>query len=131
MPVQTNRTIASSFGTDDFKGASLSHEWEWNHNPDKTKWRPVGDAEGGGLVLQAADVTTDLFAARNTLTRRIAGPKSTGTFRFDATKMTDSDRAGAVIFRDLSAYIGIWRDGTASKIVVVTGLTLSPPRGRR
>ncbi|KAM7198185.1 Glycosyl hydrolase, five-bladed beta-propellor domain containing protein [Rhypophila sp. PSN 637] len=124
MPVQTTKTVASPLGTDEFKGASLSHEWEWNHNPDKTKFRLLGGPEGG-LVLQTADVTNDLFAARNTLTHRIMGPKSSGTFRLDVSKMKDGDRAGAVLFRDRAAYIGIHKDGETSTIVLVNGLTLS------
>ncbi|KAK3312358.1 arabinoxylan hydrolase [Apodospora peruviana] len=124
IPVQTNKTVASPIGvsTDEFKGTQLSHEWEWNHNPDKTKFRLV---EGSGLVLQTADVTTDLFAARNTLTHRIIGPKSTGTFRIDVSKMGDGDRAGMVLFRDRSAYIGVHKDGSTSTVVTVNALTMS------
>lgn len=75
--------------------------------------------------MQTADVTGDLFAARNTLTRRIVGPKSSGTFRLDVSGMKDGDRAGAVLFRDRSAYIGVHKEGTAAKVVMVTGLTLT------
>ncbi|SPO07255.1 related to xylosidase/glycosyl hydrolase [Cephalotrichum gorgonifer] len=122
IPVQTDKTVASPLGQDDFKGESLGHAWEWNHNPDNSKWRL---AQGGGLVLQTADVTTDLFAARNTLTHRIMGPKSAGTFRLDVGAMRDGDRAGAVLFRDRAAYIGVWKEGGASKLVMVNGLTLA------
>jgi beta-xylosidase len=124
MPVQTNKTVTPPFGTDEFKGAHLSHEWEWNHNPDNAKWQLAGGAEGG-LILRTADVTADLFAARNTLTHRIIGPKSTGTFRLAVSKMRDGDRAGAVLFRDRSAYIGVWKDGNLSAIVMVNNLSLS------
>ncbi|KAM7182851.1 glycoside hydrolase family 43 protein [Naviculisporaceae sp. PSN 640] len=124
IPVQTTKTVASPVRSDNFTGTSLSHEWEWNHNPDKTKYRLLGGTEGG-LLLQTADVTTDLFAARNTLTHRILGPKSSGTFRLNISKMKDGDRAGAVLFRDRSAYIGVHKEGETSTIVMVNGLTLS------
>lgn len=124
IPVQTNKTVAPPAGTDGFKGTSLSHEWEWNHNPDNTKWQLAGDG-AGGLILRTADVTADLFLARNTLTHRIIGPKSTGTFCIDVSKMADGDRAGAALFRDRAAYIGVWKEGTASRIVMVNRLTLS------
>ncbi|KAK1754042.1 Arabinanase/levansucrase/invertase [Echria macrotheca] len=107
-------------GTDLFPGPALGPQWEWNHNPDNSKWKA-----NSGLTLQTADVTTDLFAARNTLTQRILGPKSAGTFRIDASKMRDGDRAGAVLFRDRSAYIGLWKDGSSAKIVLVNNLTLA------
>jgi len=109
-------------GTDTFSGPTLSHNWEWNHNPDNSKWEFTS---GGGLSLRTADVTTDLFSARNTLTQRILGPRSTGTFRVDVSGMRDGDRMGAVLFRDRAAYIGVWKEGSASRIVVVTGLMLT------
>ena len=120
----TGRVLeGGSMELDEFRsGPGLSHHWEWNHNPDGGKWEVL---TGGGLVLRTASVTGDLFAARNTLTRRIAGPKSRGTFRLDASKMRDGDRAGAVLFRDRAAYIGVWKQGTEAKIVFVSGLNLT------
>ncbi|KAK0616697.1 hypothetical protein B0T14DRAFT_436030 [Immersiella caudata] len=122
MPVNTTRRVSVNLGTDEFKGGRLSEHWEWNHNPDGGKWRLEGS---GGLVLQTVDVTGDLFAARNTLTRRIVGPKSSGTFRMDVSGMRDGDRAGAVLFRDRSAYVGVHKEGTTAKVVVVTGFSLT------
>ncbi|EAQ88813.1 hypothetical protein CHGG_05432 [Chaetomium globosum CBS 148.51] len=113
IPVQTSKTVPGSAGLDEFKGGKLSHHWEWNHNPDTGKFS-LGDS---GLVLKTATVTDDLFGARNTLTRRIAGPKSSGTFRLDVSKMQDGDRAGAVLFRDRAGYIA-W---TGSKTFVKLG----------
>jgi len=122
LPVKTGKRVAPGPGTDEFKGKGLSAHWEWNHNPDNRKWKLL---EEGGLVLQTADVTGDLFAAKNTLTRRITGPKSSGTFRLDVSGMKDGDKAGAVMFRDRSAYIAVSKEGNASKIVMVTGVTLN------
>ncbi|KAH7356283.1 glycosyl hydrolase family 43 protein [Pyrenochaeta sp. MPI-SDFR-AT-0127] len=121
LPVRTTKTVPSPTGLDSFVGPSLSHEWEWNHNPDNTNWRLVS---GSGLQLRTATITTDLFSARNTLTHRILGPKSSGTFRLDISKMADGDRAGAVLFRDVAAYIGIHKEGSTSKLVIVNGLNL-------
>lgn len=127
----SNRTLtplSSVLGvphTDKFDGADLGHEWEWNHNPDRSKFR-LDSKNGGGLVLQTATVTNDLFLARNTLTRRITGPKSRGTFRIDVSRMRDGDRAGAVLFRDRAAYIGVWKNANGtSTILMVTNLTLT------
>ncbi|KAF2712900.1 glycoside hydrolase family 43 protein [Pleomassaria siparia CBS 279.74] len=124
MPVQTNRSVPSPIGTDEFVGPELSHEWEWNHNPDDSKWRLSVDSSSAGLILATATVTNDLFAARNTLTHRIIGPKSEGTFRIDPSRMSDGDRAGAVLFRDIAAYIGLYKDANATKIVMVDNLNL-------
>ncbi|KAL2020045.1 hypothetical protein VTK56DRAFT_8948 [Thermocarpiscus australiensis] len=125
MPLNTARQVAPMVGiTDEFKGERLSHMWEWNHNPDNARWALAPGAQGG-LVLKTATVTQDLFAARNTLTRRIAGPKSRGTFRIDVSRMIDGDRAGAVLFRDRAAYIGIHKTGHTLTPVMVNNLTLT------
>jgi beta-xylosidase len=120
--VDTTKTVPPVTGTDNFQGAALSHEWEWNHNPDNSKWELLGGS--GGLRLQTATVTNDLFTARNTLTHRIIGPKSSGTFKLDIRAMKDGDRAGAVLFRDVAAYIGIHKEGNSAKIVMVNNLNL-------
>jgi beta-xylosidase len=120
IPVQTSKTVPAPVGTDTFSGPSLSHEWEWNHNPDNSKWKL-----SGGLRLQTATITNDLFSARNTLTHRIIGPKSSGTFRVDPGKMKDGDRAGAVLFRDIAGYIAVYKTGNTSKIVMVNNLSLT------
>ena len=66
--------VQPMIGPDTFAGTRLGHRWEWNHNPDNSKW-----AVNNGLNLQTATVTGDLYKARNTLTHRIQGPTSTAT----------------------------------------------------
>lgn len=127
MPVQTSKTVPPPTGTDSFTGTSLSHEWEWNHNPDTSKFKLLGGS--GGLQLSTATVTNDFYSARNTLTHRVLGPKSAATFRLDISKLSDGDRTGAALFRDQSAYIGIHREGSTNKLVYVTGLSLDQANG--
>ncbi|KAJ4985474.1 glycosyl hydrolase family 43 [Stagonosporopsis vannaccii] len=119
IPVQTNKTVPVTTGLDTFEGPSLSEEWEWNHNPDNNAW-----SLDGGLQLQTATVTDDLFSARNTLTRRIPGPRSSGTFRIDISGLQDGDRAGAVLFRDIAGYIGVHKSGNSSSLVMVDKVNL-------
>jgi beta-xylosidase len=107
-------------GTDTFTDAALAPDWEWNHNPDDGKW-----SAGGKLTLQTATVTSDLYSARNTLTRRILGPESTATIELDYGAMQDGDRAGLALFRDSSAFIGVKRTGGEHSVVMVNGLTLA------
>ncbi|KAJ8468836.1 hypothetical protein ONZ45_g17103 [Pleurotus djamor] len=116
----TAHTLPSPFTTDSFSGTSLKPEWEWNHNPDTTKFR-VNNA----LFLDTATVTSDLYAARNTLTRRIIGPASTGTIAIDVSGMRDGDRAGLALFRDSSAYVGVARDNGRLTVRFVNGLTMN------
>ncbi|KAF7533789.1 hypothetical protein G7054_g6783 [Neopestalotiopsis clavispora] len=119
MPVSTNKTVEPPNGLDTF--TTFGEEWEWNHNPDSSSWSL---AEGGGILLNTASVTDDLYSARNTLTHRILGPKSEAIFEFDISQMADGDRAGAAMFRDRSAYIGIHKTGDVATLVYVNGLEL-------
>lgn len=122
IPVTTGKTVPKPTGVDTFAGTALSHEWEWNHNPDNSKWSLSGSS--GGLQLQTSTITPDLFAARNTLTHRILGPKSSATFQLEIGSMANGDRAGAVLFRDIAAYIGVHKEGSAANLVMVTGLNM-------
>ncbi|KAK7062730.1 hypothetical protein VNI00_000218 [Paramarasmius palmivorus] len=108
----------SPTGVDTF--TSIGPEWEWNHNPD-TNYFSINN----GLVLRAATVTNDLYAARNTITHRILGPKSSGTIVLDLTNMADGDRAGLAMLRDLSAYIGVKRTGSTKQVVMVNGMNMN------
>lgn len=113
------RQVKAPTGTDTFSGTTLSPEWEWNHNPDNTKW-----SLSGGLRLSTATVTTDLYRARNTVTHRILGPTSTATIQLDVSGMHDGDVTGLALLRNSSAWIGIEKSGGTTRVVVVSGLTM-------
>ncbi|KAJ0415302.1 glycosyl hydrolase [Aspergillus carlsbadensis] len=106
----------------EFKEPTLEPCWEWNHNPDNSKWA----LEDGQLVLQTGTVTESLHLATNTLTLRTVGPGSTATFCIDTSKMQDGDRSGVSIFRDESAYIGIHKDGQDAALVYVDDVKVGP-----
>ncbi|MEV4490091.1 RICIN domain-containing protein [Micromonospora coxensis] len=113
------RPVKPLTGTDTFPGATLGVQYEWNHNPDNTRW-----SVNNGLRLQTASVTNDLYRARNTLTHRIQGPTSTGTIELDYSTMRDGDRAGLAMLRDTSAWIGVRRDNGVTRVVMTNGLTM-------
>jgi beta-xylosidase len=106
-------------GVDNFRGTTLSPEWEWNHNPDNSKW-----SVNNGLTLKTATVTDDLYRARNTLTHRILGLESTATIALDYSAMKDGDRAGLAMLRNSSAWVGIKRDNGSFKVVMEDNLTM-------
>ena len=106
-------------GTYTFNETVLSPEWEWNHNPDNTKW-----SAGRGLALHTATVTDDFYSARNTLTHRILGPHSTATIVLNDAGMKDGDRAGLVMLRDSSAWIGVARDEGKYHVVMRQNITM-------
>ena len=113
------RAVKPRTGIDTFSGTTLSPEWEWNHNPDNTKW-----SLDGGLKLQTATVTNDLYKARNTISHRIMGPQSTATIQLDYSTMADGDMAGLALLRDSSAWVGIKKASGATKVSMVNGLTM-------
>lgn len=70
-------------------------------------------------------VTDDWFAARNTLTHRQLGPISTATIQLAYSSLSDGDRAGLGLFRDQSAYIGIWRTGSTFTVNMVDSIVMN------
>lgn len=124
-PNPSGKTVTpTGFRVDTFSGSALHLEWQWNHNPDNSAW-----SLSSGLNLRTATVTNNLLNARNTLTHRIHGPKSRGTFRLNLGQMKDGDIAGVAILRDTSAYIGLQKQGTTLKLVQVTGITVANQNG--
>ncbi|KAH8799164.1 arabinoxylan hydrolase [Xylogone sp. PMI_703] len=121
-PVKTDKTIPPPTGKDFFHGPILGPQWEWNHNPDPESY---GFAPGGGLIMKTATVTDNLFLARNTLTHRVLGPASRGTFQVDLRGMIDGDQVGMGLFRDAMAFIGVSKAGDTLTVEYVDGLLLS------
>jgi beta-xylosidase len=119
FPNLASRPVKPMIGVDTFQGTTLGPQWEWNHNPDTSKY-----SVNNGLRLQTATTTFDLYSARNTLTHRIQGPSSTATVTLDLSAMRDGDRTGLAMLRDSSAWIGIKRDGGRNRVVMINGLTM-------
>jgi beta-xylosidase len=106
--------------TDTFTGTALGAAWEWNHNPDTTKF-----SVNNGLTLSTATVTVDLYQAQNTLTKRIHGPKGVGTAVIDFTNMAAGDRTGLVLLRDQSAWVGVMRNNNTYLLAMVNGINMN------
>ncbi|KAG8913663.1 hypothetical protein FRC00_001905 [Tulasnella sp. 408] len=114
----TAHPVAPLTGADFF--TSIGPEWEWNHNPDTSKF----STGSSGLVLNTVTVTYDLYAARNTITHRILGPTPTTTIKLNYANMKDGDRAGLAMLRDSSAWVGVKRDN-GSFTVGYTDITMN------
>lgn len=74
---------------EDFNGKTLGRVWQWNHNPDDSKWA----LKNGKLRLNTLPAE-QLMWARNTLTQRAQGPVSVNTVELDVKHMKDGDVAG-------------------------------------
>ncbi|KAL5334615.1 glycosyl hydrolase [Aspergillus crustosus] len=113
---------STSFRRYEFTKPTLMPSWEWNHNPDNSKWT----IQDGRLILRTGTVTESLHLATNTLTLRTTGPGSIATFCIDVSAIADGDRAGVSLFRDESAYIGIHKTGATLNLVYVEGAKVGP-----
>ena len=80
--------------------------WQWNHNPDDSKWA----LKNGRLRLQSMPAE-QLMWARNTLTQRVIGPTSIATVELYTNGMKDGDVAGLGNINVPCSWIGIVKDG--------------------
>jgi beta-xylosidase len=113
--------VAPMTGIDTFRGTELGPQWEWNFNPDTTKFNVNNE-----LTLSTATVTDDLYANRNTLTHRFYGANPVGTVEIDVSDMADGDRAGFAAFRDQTAWIEVMRNGGSYNVRMVANATQDP-----
>ena len=85
---------------------ALEPIWQWNHNPDDSKW----SLKNGRLRLQSMPAE-QLMWARNSLTQRVIGPKSITTVELYTKGMKDGDVAGLGNINVPCSWIGIVKDG--------------------
>ena len=92
--------------SESFNGKTLGRVWQWNHNPDDTKW----SLKNGRLRLQAMPAE-QLMWARNSLTQRVIGPTSVATVELYTKSMKDGDVAGLGNINVPCSWIGVVKDG--------------------
>jgi xylan 1,4-beta-xylosidase len=99
--------------SDAFSGPALANVWQWNHVPDDTKWSL---RERKGYLRLHSLPSPDFWIARNTLTQRAVGPRSSATTTLDAAGMRENDVAGLALLNRPYAWIGARR--TANGLVL-------------
>ena len=104
--------------SDDFAGAALSPQWQWNHDPADGAWSLA--ERPGSLTLHALQAPS-LWMARNTLTQRVLGYESEVTVELDFAQMADGGRAGlACLGREMRS-LGLVRAGGALHLCLSDG----------
>lgn len=93
--------------SDEFSGPRLANVWQWNHVPDASRWSLA--ERSGNLRLHSLQAA-DFWTARNTLTQRAVGPRSSAITALDAGGMRDGDVAGLALLDRPYAWIGVRRD---------------------
>ena len=94
---------------EDFNTNTLGRVWQWNHNPDDTKW----SLRKGRLRLQSMPAD-QLMWARNALTQRVIGPTSITTVELHTKGMKDGDVAGLGNINVPCSWIGVVKHGKQS-----------------
>lgn len=89
------KTQSPLAGSDDFSSSDLAPMWQFNHNPEHSKYSLT--ERKGYLRLHTATVTDSLWTARNTVCQRIIGPYSQATAKIDFSHMVTGDCAGLCI----------------------------------
>lgn len=119
---ETKPYSGSGFVTsDDFSTTSMKLEWQWNHNPDNSKWSL--SARPGFYRITTGRVDAQVVDAKNTLTHRSFGPKSSGRVSLDVSGMKDGDVAGLVALQSKYGFIGVKKSGATNTIVMNNGTT--------
>ena len=95
--------------SENFNGKALGRVWQWNHNPDDTKW----SLKNGRLRLLSMPAE-QLMWARNSLTQRVIGPTSITTVELYTKGLKDGDVAGLGNINVPCSWIGIVKDGRQS-----------------
>ena len=96
VPAVTNKPILGQpllqpATSDEFTNTTLGLQWQWNHNPDNTKWSLT--ARPGYLRLMPTQAT-NFWVARNTLTQKGQGPWSRGEISLDVSHLQPGDICG-------------------------------------
>ena len=113
--------------SDDFSADRLQPVWQWNHVPLDDKWSL---RERPGFLRLHALAAADLWHARNTLTQRAIGPRSSVTAILDASALKHGDVAGLALFNRPYAWLGVERGNDGLVLIQfdeVTGITDRAP----
>jgi xylan 1,4-beta-xylosidase len=123
----TDRPRAPYRRSDEFSRRALQPIWQWNHVPVGGKWSL---SERQGFLRLHALPATDLWRARNTLTQRSIGPRSTVTVILETAGMKPGGVAGLALFNRPYAWLGVERGENRFAVTLfdeVTGETSRTP----
>jgi beta-xylosidase len=112
-PVQGQATCQPPT-SDDFNSPTLGPQWQWNHNPDDTRWSLT---ERSGFLRLKSTVAQDFWLARNTLTQKGQGPWSRGEVKFDLSHLKPGDICGFGALGKINAHIAA-RCGSDGRITL-------------
>ncbi|WP_199743450.1 glycoside hydrolase 43 family protein [Caulobacter sp. 602-1] len=92
--------------SDDFGGKALGRQWQWNHNPDDSRWSL---AERPGFLRLKATTSNSFWTARNTLLQKGQGPRGRAVVKLDARGIAKGDACGFGTFGKFSSQLVVTR----------------------
>ena len=93
--------------SDDFSNEKLNPIWQWSHVPDNSKWTLK---ERAGFLRLYSSPSNDFWQAKNSLTQRSIGPRSTPTVTLESSGLKLGDVAGLSVFGKPYAWLGVERN---------------------
>lgn len=93
----------------------LANNWQWNHNPDNSKWS-FTDRQGY-LRLTTGRISNNVLDARNTLTQRTEFPHCTGITAIETEGMLPGDRTGLIALQSNYGTVGISVNENGDKFI--------------
>jgi beta-xylosidase len=99
--------------SDEFDSRQLNPQWEWNHNPDDTRWSL---SSRRGYLRLIPGHAEDLLAARNTLTQCMQDNSFEFTTRVDFSSMADGTHAGVAMFERSASGIEVVQSGVERRL---------------
>jgi beta-xylosidase len=105
-PIQ-DKPIMQPATSDEFDSNELGLQWQWNHNPDDTRWSLT---ERPGYLRLKATRSDGFWTARNTLTQKGWGPWCRGTVTLDLSNLKPGDICGFGTLGKFNGHIAITCD---------------------
>ena len=102
-PIQ-GKAVAKPATSDSFDAPTLGLQWQWNHNPDDSRWSL---SERKGWLRLRPTKSEDFWTARNTLTQKGWGPWSRGEITLDLSRLRAGDVCGFGTLGKFNGHIAI------------------------
>lgn len=113
--------------SDDFASPKLGLQWQWNHNPDDSRWSLT---QRPGFLRLHATQADGIWIARNTLTQKAQGPRMRAIVKLDTAGIKAGDLCGLGSFGKFNAQLSVvgGANGARSLRMQLTESTQSGPR---
>eukprot|EP00456_Euglypha_rotunda_P090150 TRINITY_DN942_c0_g1_i3.p1 TRINITY_DN942_c0_g1~~TRINITY_DN942_c0_g1_i3.p1 ORF type:complete len:576 (-),score=110.99 TRINITY_DN942_c0_g1_i3:125-1852(-) len=110
-PIQ-GQAITQPVASDDFSAAKLGLQWQWNHNPDDSRWSLT---ERPGYLRLRPTESRDFWTAKNTLIQKGQGPWSRGDVKLDIRHVKPGDHCGFGTLGKFSGLISVSADTSGKR----------------